>query len=124
MNMELEFNAEWDRVLRDYSSMIHTDEVSRGDFVCTGLQQGTRDMRNYFGHVVQIRRKAGDFGSDLWLLRMWDGRLTSHANQSFYRIPLSQFKLAPYFVGNMPSDEDYSHGYTIMGENLEMDFIV
>lgn len=53
-----------------------------GKFVTTGLNDH-RDKQALVGRLVQVRKRAGAFGSDCVLLRHLDGRLIVHENQFF-----------------------------------------
>ena len=61
-----------------------------GRYVITALQAGNHNgeqgWENYVGYVVQVRKKAGAFSSDLILLRHPDGSLGRHENQLFYYV--------------------------------------
>jgi hypothetical protein len=69
---------------------------------------------------VQIRKKAGAFGSDMVLLRHLDGMLMPHTNQCFYTLTEEQeSELAPLFAALL-EEEDFAgnHVYTL-GANSE-----
>jgi len=56
-------------------------KLSFGDFLITGAS-GPRFER-VIGYVVQVRVRAGAFGSDMVLMRHKDGNLVCHENQTF-----------------------------------------
>lgn len=78
-----------DKILSDknkYSIVSKIDRFSESDFgkyVITWLGP----PHNYMvGRLVQVRLEAGEFGSDMVLLRQYDNVLMRHENQSFYRV--------------------------------------
>lgn len=108
---------------RDYGKMIHYGKYPEpGEYVITGIQSGNfngeRGWQLYVGYVVQVRKKAGAFGSNMVLIRHPDGVLVSHENQSYHRMEehwLIKAK-ALFLDGITPDQEDYSQPYTILGE--------
>lgn len=62
--------------------------LSMNDILVAHRYQG-RDytLFNQVARIVQIRKKRGQFGSDLFLLRRFDGTLMTAENQSFIRLP-------------------------------------
>lgn len=91
-----------------------------GEYVITAMQagniRGERGWHRYIGYVVQVRKSAGAFGSDIVLLRHPDGALVRHENQAFFQIEdqwLDKAK-ALYPPGMTPDEyEDYSQPYTL-----------
>ena len=90
-----------------------------GRYVITALQygnhQGQQGWEKYVGYVVQVRKKAGAFNSDLIFLRHPDGNMCTHENQLFYYVQepyLSQL-IAMYPEECGPEHEDYTQEYTI-----------
>lgn len=61
---------------------------------------GESGWDKYLGYVVQIRKKAGLFGSDIILMRMPNGSLISHENQAFYEINGENLKIAKSFFSD------------------------
>lgn len=117
---------------RDYQNMVpFSQHPQPGEYVVTGLQvgnvHGEKGWHYYVGYVVQIRKKAGAFGSDAVFLRHPNGELFVHSNQSYYRMNdywLSKLK-ALYPEGMTPEDhEDYSKAYTICDKYPELGKIV
>jgi len=90
-----------------------------GEYVITSIQagnlRGERGWGFYIGYVVQVRKQAGAFGSDMILLRHPDGTLMRHENQSFYRMrPDWEEKAKALFnEGITPEMEDYTQPYTL-----------
>ena len=81
---------------------------------------------NQFGRVVQIRLGCGQFGSDMYFLRMPNGDLMTAENQSFRKVP-EQFyeQVASHFTMSIDDEVDgFEMGYTIGGDQLEVGFIV
>lgn len=97
---------------------IFNETKAVGDYVITGHQQGSQPLINHTGYIVQVRGKAGDYGSDLVLIRHPDGRLMQHANQSYYKVsPQWLDNVIALFPEGMTPDgyEDYSEAYTLAG---------
>lgn len=117
---------------RDYTRAVRYDQhPEQGEYVITGLQSGNMHgglgWARYIGYVVQVRKKAGAFGSDMVLLRHPDGSLGRHENQGYYRMDdlwLEQAKTL--FPEGMTPDEyeDYSQAYTLGGEYPEIGKII
>jgi hypothetical protein len=90
-----------------------------GRYVVTGIQagnfQGEKGWENYIGYVVQVRKKAGAFDSDMILLRHPDGSLSRHENQFFYYLsPLFEGEAKKLFDEDItPEKEDYTEPYTL-----------
>jgi len=91
-----------------------------GEYVATGMQQGNisgeKGWDKYVGYVVQIRKKAGCFGSDIVFLRDPSGILSTNENQFYYRLEGKSLALLKslYPDGITPDlYEDYSRPYTI-----------
>lgn len=75
------------QIINNHGDMIHKwSEKDFGAFVSTGLQVGTVNPQMYVGRLVQVRLEAGEYGSDLVLIRYADGTLGSHENQCFFRV--------------------------------------
>lgn len=95
-----------------------------GDFVISGINT-LGD--NVIGYVVQIRRKWGAFGSDMFFIREYDGKLRTHENQSFWKLSDEQVKDVVPFFKDSPSDElkeNEELEYTILKEQKASGFIV
>lgn len=107
---------------RDYSLMVPFGEYPNpGEYVITGIQHGNvrgeRGWQYYVGYVVQVRRKAGAYGSDMVLLRHPDGTLMVHENQLFVRMSRDlRDRVISLFPEDLtPESEDYSKPYTLAG---------
>lgn len=106
---------------RDYSKMVgFSKHPLPGEYLVTGIQAGNFNgeagWHLYVGYVVQVRKKAGDFGSDLILMRHPDGTLMQHHNQSFHRLtPEQEQELKAIYPPGMTPDEyeDYTRPYTL-----------
>jgi hypothetical protein len=114
---------------RDYGKMVgFFENPIPGEYVITGPQagnlrgEGAGGWHRYVGYVVQVREKAGAFGSAIVLLRHPDGVLGRHENQMFHRVDsgvLAKIK-ALYEEGMTPDEyEDYSQPYSLSGEYPE-----
>lgn len=98
--------------------------LTEGCMVVTGLQAGRSNPERHIGFCVQIRRKRGQFGSDMVFLRHTDGSLVTHENQGFFLMTAEQEALArPLFV-ELPEQEDYSLGYSCCGKVREVGFVI
>ena len=111
-----------------------TDEYLKdmkfGDFLITGMTHD--NFKRKIGYVVQIRREAGAYRSDMVLLRHQDGELVPHHNQSFtkitdeYHIKLlrEQFNESP--EGEIEYAKEHGHTglYTIQGKQAATGFVI
>lgn len=99
-------------------------ESDFGQYVVTGPQIGNPNIEHQIGRLVQVRLKAGVFGSDLVLLRHADNALTSHANQWFFRVAREYHaRLDDLFKDSFPDDPDRD-SYSIDGHDPRHGFIV
>ncbi|EMO9521348.1 hypothetical protein RJ634_003895 [Pseudomonas aeruginosa] len=81
-----------------------------GQFVRTG--PGPAPLINQIGYVVQIRRRQGIFGSDIYLLRHCDGSLVQHSNNMFLPLTPEEIEsVLPCFGDVKPSAEGESPVY-------------
>lgn len=77
----------FNEIINNHGDIIHKwSEIDFGTFVSTGIQVGTINPLMYVGRIVQVRLEAGEFSSDLVLIRYADGTLGSHENQCFFRV--------------------------------------
>lgn len=112
----------------DYHKMVSPLEYPNpGEYIITGLQAGNHNGEGgwgrYFGYVVQVRRKAGVFGSDVILVRHFDGVLIAHENQSYcYVNEYWKEKIMSLYEEDFI--EDYSLPYFINGEFPEIGKII
>ena len=93
-----------------------------GQFVVTGMQVGGGRISR-IGYCVQVRKRCGQFGSDMVFLRHHDGGLTTHENQSFYVMTPEQEALARSIFEVLPEEEDYSEGFAVQGIR-EIGFVI
>jgi hypothetical protein len=105
---------------RDWDRMVSFGQYpSPGEYVLTGAQvgnlRGEHGWDMYIGYVVQIRKQAGAFGSDMVLLRHPDGQLRRHENQFFFGLDdyWTAKAKSVFDDGIDPSMEDYSQPYTL-----------
>lgn len=93
-----------------------------GEYYITGTQQGNLHGElgwdKYIGYVVQVRRKAGCYGSNLILMRLDCGELMRHENQSYHKLSESGLKKYKELCPDSPNpnDEDYSKLFTLSGK--------
>jgi hypothetical protein len=92
-------------------------------FVITGLIDGDNSPLFRIGRVVQVRLEAGEYGSDLVLLRRYDGILTPHENQSFYLIKPEYLESVKDLFSEIELDEPNLE-YTLRKEFPETGFII
>ena len=106
------------------AKMVDMDSYpAPGEYVITGIQAGNihgeKGWHKYVGYVVQVRLKAGAYGTDMIFLRHPDGSLMTHENQCFFR-PVGAFldEVKAIFPGDVTPElcEDYSQEYTIGGK--------
>lgn len=102
----------------DYLKMVSLSaHPLPGEYVITGLQagnmRGEQGWDRYLGYVVQVRKKAGAFGSDIILLRHPDGALVRHENQAYFRLSAEMLALAKTLFTVTPDQEDYAAPYTL-----------
>lgn len=113
------------KVINNHGDMVHKwSQSDFGTFVSTGLQAGNVKPMLYVGRVMQVRLEAGEFGSDLVLIRHADGTLGSHENQCFFRVK-DEFlpELKSMFKDSYEHDSA-SVEYTICNKNPETGFII
>lgn len=106
-----------------WKRMVYGKNLTRGQFVMTGMQMSS-SLEKYVGFCVQVRRGSGQFKSDMVFLRHYDGRLTTHENQSFFSLNEEQEKLAREIFQHLPEDEDYEHGYKCCDGIEEIGFMI
>lgn len=97
------------------------------EYVITGVQSGFSNNPNKrIGRIVQVRLKAGAFGSDLVLLRHANGDLTSHENQSFTPLKGEDRKRVhqAFLDANVCTDDPINREYSICGKLCFKGFIV
>ena len=106
---------------RDYKKMVGFSNYPQpGEYYITGPIAGPQgnDLARMVGYIVQVRLKAGAFGSDIVLMRCPDGVLARHENQFFFAVNEEQKqKIIDLFEDK--TKEDYSSPYTLGGEYPE-----
>lgn len=87
---------------------------------------GKNPKTDFIGYPVQIRKSVGAFGSDVVLIREFDGQLSTWENQGFLLLTKEELEIAaPFFEEHISYDKDNSElGFTINGENREIGYIV
>jgi len=95
-----------------------------GDYVLSGLcSDGSRAL----GYVVQVRKKWGAFGSDMFFIRDHRGGLATHENQSFWKLTERQTEAVKRFFKYMPNEELVDNPdifYSVKDNFREQGFIV
>jgi hypothetical protein len=110
--------------LTDYTlSLNFGRSPTQGQFVITGAQAGG-PLERRIGFCVQIRKKCGQFGSDLLFLRHPSGELVTHENQSFFGLTEAQERMARPLFKSLPENEDYTLGYVCCNKIEKFGFIV
>ena len=115
----------FNEIINNHGDIIHKwSESDFGTFVSTGIQVGTVNPLMYVGRIVQVRLEAGEFGSDLVLIRYADGTLGSHENQCFFRVK-DEFlpELKTMFEDSFEQDSS-SVEYTICNRLPKTGFII
>ncbi len=98
--------------------------LSFGHYVISGINTHGDQV---IGYVVQIRKKWGAFGSDTFFIRERDGSLSTHENQSFWRLTEKQVDLVKPYFKYTPSEEKKNNPlleYTIVDKYKECGFII
>lgn len=109
--------------LADYQNMISPmTHPAQGQFVTTGPSSGDNSKR--LGYCLQVRKRRGQFGSDMVFLRHADGSISTHENQCYIALIEEQFDLATSIFTVLPRDEDYSLGYRCCGGIREIGFVI
>lgn len=111
---------------RDYEKMVGFSKYPQpGEYYLTGPIAGPErnNLARMMGYVVQVRLKAGAFGSDMVLMRCPDGTLARHENQSFFAVDEEQKQKIIDLFKKEPVD-DYSEPYTLGGEYPEIGPII
>ena len=111
-----------------YGEMIHEWKDSDfGEYVITGMIAGENTPLSRIGKLAQIRLEAGDFGSNMVLLRQADGILRPHENQAFFRIPKKYRAEMDEFFKDVLRGAFYDKvgdEYTLQGKFPEIGFII
>ena len=109
-----------------YERHLRPVDLKPGQLVCTGPIMGQTSPVRRVGYCVQVRLQAGEFGSDMVLLRHLDRSLTPHSNQSFYALSdEQQCQAAPLFAALL-EEEDLGgdHTYTLGADHPKKGFMV
>lgn len=108
--------------------MIHGFEsnikLKQYEVVCA-LPAMSDDVFDYIGYPVQIRIKAGTFGSNKILFRKADGDLITWENQSFLALTKEQKEsILPIFKKLIEEDKSNKAGYSISDGEKMVAFLV
>ncbi|MGY0246470.1 plasmid protein, partial [Klebsiella michiganensis] len=76
------------------------------------------------GYCVQIRKRVGQFGSDMVFLRHANGSLTVHENNCYCAMDSEQEEVARAVFEVLPEDEDYELGYSDCAKVWEVGFLI
>lgn len=111
-----------------YYGMLKATYPDRGEIVLAHLFAGRPyNFDNQFARVVQIRIGCGQFGSDMYFLRMPSGKLMTAENQSFRAIPKQHYNdVESHFETDLSyEDAGFREGYTVAdGKYLKIGFII
>lgn len=105
-------------VVNDTGTMIRnfTNE-DHGKYLVTGPQAGGQPIDNYVGKIVQVRKEAGAWGSDIVFLRHHN-TLCTHENQFFFLVKEKYFSKLDELFKNTKKDE-IGDSYTFAGNPIE-----
>ncbi|MBQ0600773.1 plasmid protein [Klebsiella oxytoca] len=107
----------------DYQKMIrHDSHPVFGQFVVVGPNFGPIESR--LGYCVQVRKKVGQFGSDIVFLRHRDGNLTTHENNCYVAVSEQQERLARSVFKVLPDEEEPELGYRDPNGVHETGFVI
>lgn len=109
--------------LNDFQRMICTSSNPvQGQFVVTG--PNFKGDQGRVGYCVQVRKRVGQFGSDMVFLRHADGSLVVHENNCYCAMNEEQEALARSVFKSQPEDEEYDLGYRDCEKILEVGFLI
>ena len=123
--------------LADPADEIYTDargrEFQHNDHIYVEMYTGAEEDRS--GRLVQVRIGCGQFGSDLYFVRLRDGRLRTFENVMIRHVADRKFEDAfyrsngrqPPVIPGQPltdDDDDPTIAYTIQDKYPEVGFIV
>lgn len=95
--------------------MKYLDCLGR-EFQFNDQVEGTCVFEPCIGRLVQIRKKSGQFGSDVFLIRHKNGKLSTLENAG---LKLYDKEELPFFKGDSTEQE-----YSIFGKSPKKGFIV
>lgn len=115
---------------KDYRNHILShnkkDKIEKFEFIFPCAMNGVdvSKIPEYIGYAVQVREKQGSFGSDVVLIRHINETISSHENQSFYRISVQKdiVKLLDKFKECLEYDNSHDLTFTIAGNAEETGF--
>ncbi len=118
--MELTFDIIQDEMIHDWN------KIDFDQFIFAGINMSDNSFKFRVGKVVQVRKEAGDFGSDMVLIRTLDGKLARHENQYFCTIK-DEFipELEKLYIEQYGDERDEPNTeYTLGKEFPETGFII
>ena len=115
----------FDTIVKDtvyyYDPIGRHYEANKNKYVVCGMLFCENKIK--VGKIVQVRLEAGEWGSDIVLLRNYDGSLTRHENNSFYLIPKRYHKKLDELFKDV-GEESYSQPFTLGSEYPETGFLI
>lgn len=87
---------------------------------------GNMPKTDFIGYPVQVRKDVGAFGSDVVLIRAFDGQLSTWENQGYLLLTKEELEIAtPFFEEHISYDKENSElGFTVSGDNREIGYII
>ncbi|HCV3190510.1 TPA: hypothetical protein OV554_003659 [Acinetobacter baumannii] len=76
------------------------------------------------GYVLQVRKKAGMFGTDIVLIRVANKQIHEWENQGYFTLMPEQEALARSVFEWLPEQEDYSLGYRTCDKVHKVGFLI
>jgi len=73
----------------------YNEKFAFNDHICVELMMGVPDEKRT-GRLVQVRKGAGAFGSDIYILRLRDGSLAAYENALIRHVNDVRFEDAFY----------------------------
>lgn len=99
------------------------DGIKMNQYVITGAQQNTQNsLVQRIGRIVQIRPSEGMFGGDVTLIRLSNGVLSSHDNQSYHTIQEDKIEYLDEIFKDVYLDDPDKQEYSIVGEDKRLGF--
>lgn len=137
MNDNLKNKMILEKLVTDIWSKLGTAEQNQMiPYSCERLKQyevvvgmptfGKYPKTNFIGYPVQVRKDVGAFGSDVVLIREFDGELSTWENQGYLLLTKEELEIATPIFEKLISDdkENWENGFTINGNNREIGYII
>jgi len=113
------------QIVDDKGMMIRNfTDADHGKYLITGPQAGNNGVDKYVGRIVQARKEAGEWGSDIIFLRHYNS-LMMHENQFFFLVKEKYFAQLDELFKDTFTDV-IGESYTMNGveETRETGFII